>query len=73
MAQKVFWYHYHKQRSKDLGKTSLTVHYNKQCLIVDNIKCNVPTFGCNRTEQPRFVIKGKCKSLKIENGIAIID
>lgn len=73
MKERVFWFHYHKERSKKYGKPSLTVHYKGQCLIADNIDCKVPVFGHLRKEQPRFVIKGKCKSLEIVKGIAIID
>ena len=73
MAQKVFWFHYNKPASLKANKPKITVHYNKQCLIVDNIECNVNTFGHLRKEQPKFVIKGKCKNLEIINGIAKIN
>ena len=57
--KKVFFYHYNKQASRKAGKPQITVHYNKTCHIVDNITCNVPTWGHIRKEQPHFVVKGK--------------
>ena len=70
---KSFFFHYNKPASSKAGKPQITIHYNKQCLIVDNLICNVPTFGRLRNSQPRFVVAGKCNSLVIENGIATIN
>jgi hypothetical protein len=40
---------------------------------VDNLECNVNTFGYIRKEQPRFIIKGKCNEIIFENKKAIIN
>ena len=71
MKKKVFWYHYHKQNSIKAGKPILTLHYEGICHTIENIVCNVPTFGFIRKEQPRFVVKGK-GNVKFENNIAYI-
>lgn len=73
MREYVFWFHYNKRLSKIAGKPQITVHYRKTCHYVDNIVLQVPTAGHLRLgEQPNFVIKGKCKEMKIENNIAYI-
>ena len=55
-----------------MGKPQITIHYNNQCIIVDNLICKVETFGHIKKSQPYFVIKGKCKEIKIDNKIATI-
>ncbi len=71
--QFVFWYHYNKPASAIAGKPQVTVHFKKQCMLVDNLVCKVPTHGHIRGDQPKFVIKGKCKSIKIVDGVAHIE
>lgn len=66
---KTFWFHYNKPASKKEGKPKITVHYAGKCHLVDNIVCDVPTFGHLRNEQPHFVIKGKCQIFDIKDGI----
>lgn len=73
MRPKTFFFHYNKPQSTKAGKPQITVHYDGICHIVDNIICNVPTFGHLRTQQPRFVIKGKTKNFRIEKNIALIN
>lgn len=73
MRAKTFFFHYNKPQSLKANKPQITVHYNGVCHIVDNIICNVPTFGHIRKAQPRFVIKGKTKEFVIENGVAHIN
>jgi len=73
MKEKVFWYHYNKPASSKRGKPQITVHYNKICHLVDNVVVNVPTYGHIRNDQPRFVVKGKCKKLDIRENIAYIE
>jgi hypothetical protein len=41
-------------------------------MMVDNVVCNVKTWGCIRKRQPHFVVKGKARSICIENGVAYI-
>lgn len=69
----VFFFHYNKPASKSKGKPQISIHYRKQCLIVDNIDVRVPTFGHIRNVQPFFVMKGKCNSIIINKGLAIIN
>lgn len=66
-----FFFHYNKPMSKKLGKTQLTVHYNKQCHLVDGIVLNVPTYSRNRKSQPHCIICGKGE-LEIINNIAYL-
>lgn len=70
---KSFWFHYNKPASRKAGKPQITVHYNSTCHIVNNVVCNVKTVGRLRNTQPHWVIAGKTKELKIENGIATIN
>lgn len=67
-----FWFHYNKQNSTKAGKPQLTIHYKKQCLIVDNVDCNVNIKGHLNKQQPFFVLKGKCSTIEIINNIAFI-
>lgn len=39
---KAFYFHYNKQQSRAAGKNILTVHYMKQCILVEEIDCQVP-------------------------------
>lgn len=67
-----FFYHYSKPASKACGRPQLSIHYRKQCHIVDGIECNVPTKSKIRKTQPHVVIAGK-GTLKVQNGIGIIE
>lgn len=72
MKSKAFWFHYNKPASQKKEKPQITVHFNKTCLIVDNVKCSVPTEGRLRSSQPKFVMAGKAKSIEIIDGVALI-
>lgn len=73
MRKYVFWFHYNKPKTVANGKPQITIHYKKQCLIVDNLVVGVPTEGKIRTgEQPNFVVRGKCSQLTVIDGIAYI-
>jgi hypothetical protein len=69
-----FYFHFNKPASKAAGKPQLSIHFQKKCLIVDNLVCNLPVRGCIRKTQPHFVMKGKMKpsDLRIEDGIAYL-
>lgn len=69
---RVFFFHYNKPTSQRVGKAQISVHYKNTCHIVDNVICNVPTYGHISKRQPRFVMKGKAQKLVIENNIAKI-
>ena len=69
----VFFFHYNKPASQSAKKPQITVHYKNQCLIVDNVVCNVKTFGQLKNIQPKFVMKGKCKEVILKDNIAYIN
>ena len=61
-----FFYHFYKQKGK------MSVHFKKQCLLVDEIECGVPCeTKWNRT-QPKLVMRGFASSVTIKNNKAII-
>lgn len=70
---KIFFFHYNKPASRAAGKPQVTIHYGGKCHIVDDFRCNVPTWGHIRKSQPYFVVKGKCRRLAVEKGVAFID
>ncbi len=55
---KRFFFHFNKPASRAAGKPRISVHYNKQCIIVDNVYCSVPTKGKIKQKQPQFVLAG---------------
>jgi hypothetical protein len=67
-----FWFHYNKPASKKVGRPQITIHFNKQCCIVDNLVCNVKTFGRTKNQQPYFVIAGDADTIEIKKKIAYI-
>lgn len=68
-----FFFHYNKPASQREGKQQISVHFMRQCHIVDNIQCEVPTRGRMKKTQPRFVMAGKAREVIItENNNAII-
>ena len=70
---KSFFFHYNKPASRKAGKPQITVHAGGQCLVVDNVICNVPVAGRLRKEQPRFVMAGKAASIVIDSSnVAIL-
>ncbi len=72
MRPKSFWFHYNKPASSQAKKPQITIHYDKQCHIVDNVICEVPTAGRIRNSQPRWVVAGKTKGITIKDGVATI-
>lgn len=67
-----FFYHYNKPASKQRGKPVISLHYMKQCLMIDNIVCSVPTQGRINKRQPYFVVTGKASDVSIKDGIAYV-
>ena len=61
-----FFYHYNKQAKK------MTVHFQKQCFLVDKISCQVPCETKQNKRQPRIVMQGFCGEVRIENDLAEI-
>lgn len=67
-----FFYHYNKPMSAKRNKPTISIHYKKQCMMVDNFVCMVPTRGKVNKQQPRFVVTGKATEITIKEGIAYI-
>lgn len=65
-----FFFHYNKPASRQRLKPVISVHYQKRCVLVDNIVCNVPTKGKLNKRQPFFTIIGDAKSIEIIDNIA---
>lgn len=72
MKPKIFFFHYNKPMSQTTGKPVISIHYKNQCMMVENIVCNVKTWGHLRKIQPRFVMKGKATSIEVKDGVAYI-
>ncbi len=71
-TMKSFWYHYNKPASNKAGRPQVTLHYNGQCLIIDHIKCGVPTYSRARNTQPRWVMCGKANDITIIDRVGVI-
>lgn len=52
LKPKRFFYHYYKQYN------CMSVHFNKQCIRVDNVECNVPAQTKWNKTQPHLVLQG---------------
>jgi hypothetical protein len=50
----------------------MSIHFRNKCSIVDNVVCLTACETKWRKTQPRLVMQGFCKEVKIENGIGII-
>lgn len=61
-----FFYHYNKQHNK------MSVHFRKQCLIVEDVVCNVPCESKWNKTQPNLVMRGYAADVVIENKRAYI-
>lgn len=66
MKPKVFFFHYNKPASASSGCPKLSVHYNKQCHIVDHVCCFVPISSHHQKRQPRCIMKGKARFVDIK-------
>ena len=73
MRLKSFFFHYNKPLTQRKGRVTLSVHHDGVCHFVNNIDCRVQTVGRVRKRQPFFVMTGKCKSLIIKNGVAVLE
>jgi hypothetical protein len=69
----VVWFHYNKPYSQKNNVDMWSVHYKGTCHIVEQIKCNIPTFSKNNKKQPRVVMKGYAKKVTIQNNTALIE
>lgn len=62
-----FFYHFNKQHKK------MSVHFKNKCIIVNNIKCCVPTETHWNKRQPLLVVRGFARDVKIIDDKAIIE
>ncbi len=69
---RAFFFHYNKPASKKAGSPIISIHYKKQCILVKNVICSVPTRGKIRKTQPFFVMAGKANSIEVLDEIAYI-
>jgi len=67
MKQKRFFFHFRKSTG------DITLHWQKKCIPVDDIICNVPIETKWNKQQPRVVIQGFATDIRIEDKIAIIN
>lgn len=61
-----FFYHYYRQKKK------MSVHFKGSCIVVNNIKCEVPCETKYNKRQPYLVMQGFASSVEIKNNIAVI-
>lgn len=62
-----FFYHYNKQNKK------MSVHFQKQCIIVSDIVCGVPCSTKWNKTQPQLVMQGFASKVEIRNDVAFIN
>lgn len=67
-----FYFHYNKIQTLKEGKPQVSVHVKQKCHIVDNVICNVPTFGKINKTQPKFVVQGKAEKFEIRDNVMYI-
>lgn len=64
--KKRFFFHFRKSTGE------LTLHWNKQCIPIKDIECNVPVETKWNNKQPRVVLRGFASSVEIIDNKAII-
>lgn len=57
-----FFYHYNKPAGR------MSVHFRNKCHIVDNIDCQVPASTKWNKTQPRVVMQGFARKVRITKG-----
>lgn len=63
---KRFFFHYRKSTG------GMTVHYNKTCIPCKDIVCEVPVETHRNKQEPKLVLRGFAKEVKIIDEIAYI-
>jgi hypothetical protein len=51
----------------------MTVHFRGACLPCRDVVCNVPCETKWSDKQPRLTMRGFCKSVVLQDGVATID
>jgi hypothetical protein len=65
---KSYRFFYHWVRATD----KWSVHFRKQCIHADFLKCNVPCESKNNKTQPYRVMRGFAKEVNVENSTITI-
>jgi hypothetical protein len=65
--KKRFFFHFRKSTG------DLTLHWNKTCIPIKNVKVGVPTETKWNKQQPKVVIQGFASSVEIVDNIAYIN
>lgn len=67
MKPRRFFFHFRKQTGE------LTLHWNKQCISVKDVVCNVPVETKWNKQQPHVVLQGWATSVVIDGKTATIN
>jgi hypothetical protein len=67
MRKKRFFFHFRKSTG------ALTLHWNNQCISINDVKCNVPLETKWNKTQPRVVLRGFAKEINIIKKVAYIN
>lgn len=68
-----FFFHYNKPATKKAGKPVVSLHYKNQCILIENLICNVPIQSRVRERQPRLVMVGKSDNVIIKDKVGYIN
>jgi len=72
-GKREFTFHFNRDKAETSGESEVLLHFDGQSESVKNVVCNVPTTGQFNEETPKFVMKGKCETIEIRDGVAYID
>lgn len=67
-----FFFHYNKPQSKLKKRPQISVHYRGKCMIVDTLRCLVPTYGRISKRQPFFSMAGLAEKIVIDQENAAV-
>lgn len=70
---RVFWFHYSRPGTLRAGDVRWSVHCAGTCHLVSRIDCRVPVSSKTNARQPRAVMRGVCRSIKVIDGVAVIE
>lgn len=61
-----FFYHFNK------ANKAMTVHFKKQCIVVKDVKCQVPCETKWNKTQPYLIMRGMATNVEIIDNVAYI-
>ena len=61
-----FFYHFNK------ANKAMTVHFKKQCIVVKDVKCQVPCETKWNKTQPYLIMRGMATKVEIIDNVAYI-